>query len=108
MNARFVPFILAGIAVLCLVAMGTIAKAQQVQCGPRAAVLSELKSKYHEEVTWFGLVDAKTMELLTMSPERTWTRLRANSEGLACIIASGGDAQFDTSAFDAAKKGEEM
>jgi hypothetical protein len=108
MNARFVPFILAGLAVLCLVAIGTIAKAQNVNCGPRAEVLSLLKDKYHEEVTWFGLVDSQTIEFLTMSPTRTWTRIRASSTGNACIVASGEDGQFDTSAFDEAKKGEAM
>jgi hypothetical protein len=108
MNPRYVPLILAGLALMCLVAMGTIARAQGAQCGPRADMLSHLKDKFHEEVTWFGLIDSQTMELLTMSPERTWTRIRTNSAGMACIISSGEEGQFDTTAFDNAKKGEAM
>lgn len=108
MNARFVPVVLAGLAVLCLIAMGTFARAAEPQCGPREDMLKQLKGKYHEEVTWFGIIDGQTMEVLTMSPERTWTRIRVMATGFACIVSAGEDGQYDTTSLDAAKKGEEM
>ena len=111
MNARFVPFIFAGLAVLCLVAMGTIAKAQEPptgKCLPRDDLVKMLGDKYHEVPIAIGMVNEGLIMEAFSSPQGTWTIFLTNTKKVSCMVMDGGEWAFDTSAFDAAKKGEAM
>jgi hypothetical protein len=106
MSPKYVPVILAGLAVLCLVAMGVnYASAAQSQCGPRAEVISQLAKQYHEVPLAVGTINDKVIMELYASVEGTWTYLLSNTDGISCITGAGANFQFDTKMFDKAKPG---
>ena len=85
MNARYVPVILAGLAVLCLVAMGTIANAQQMKCAPRDVVTKGLADQFQEVQAARGPLDDRHIMELFISPAGSWTILITNDQKISCI-----------------------
>jgi len=110
MNARFVPAILAGLAVLCLVAIGVInqAAAQETipRCSPRDELVKRLKEKWNEIPIAIGMVNEGLVMEAFGSPSGTWTLFMTDKDKMSCLMLDGTDLTFDTRAFDAAKKGE--
>jgi hypothetical protein len=78
------------------------------KCGPRADLVKVLTDKYHEVPIAIGMVDDKLIMETFASNTGTWTMFFTNAEGTSCMVSAGKDWQFDTSAFDDAKKGEAM
>lgn len=113
MNARYITPLLAGGALLCLLAIGVLfatgAQAQGTpKCGPRADLVKMLDQKYHEVPISIGMIN-ETMVMETFaSVAGTWTMFITNTDNVSCMVADGDNWAFDTSAFDAAKKGEAM
>lgn len=114
MSGIAVTRLLAGLAVLCLFAMGVLwssgVKAQQptAKCGPRADLVKMLGEKYHEAPIAIGMVSDQLLMETFGSPAGTWTMFFTNTAGLSCLVAEGDNWNFDTTAFDNAKKGEDM
>jgi hypothetical protein len=95
------------IAALCLFTGSANAEVAS-KCGPRADLVKVLTDKYHEIPVAIGMVDDRHIMETFSSPEGSWSMFMTNADGLACMIAAGKEWQFDTTAFDDAKKGEAM
>lgn len=81
-------------AVLALGLFGSqtqLAGAQQISvCGPYAQVNNQLKQKYNERPTAYGLVEEKSiMQLYASSESGTWTIVMTDRRGMSCIVAAG-------------------
>jgi putative Ca2+/H+ antiporter (TMEM165/GDT1 family) len=95
------------IAALCLFTGSANAEVAS-KCGPRADLVKVLTDKYHEIPVAIGMVDDKLIMETFASNTGTWTMFFTNAEGTSCMVSAGKDWQFDTTAFDDAKKGEAM
>ena len=62
-------------------------------CGSHDAVAKTLSTKYKEARRIMGVVSAKAVMEIYMSPQGTWTVLVTDIAGTACIIATGQDWQ---------------
>ena len=62
-------------------------------CGSHDAVAKTLASKFKEARRVMGVVNAKAVMEIFMSPQGTWTVLVTDTTGSACIIATGQDWQ---------------
>ena len=67
--------------------------AAAMQCGAHDAVTQALTSKYQETRRIMGVVNARMVMEIFMSPKGTWTILITNTSGTACITAAGEDWQ---------------
>lgn len=67
--------------------------AAAMQCGRHDAVAQALASKYQETRRIMGVVNARMVMEIFMSPKGTWTVLITNTSGTACITAAGEDWQ---------------
>jgi hypothetical protein len=103
MNARYVPAVLAGLAMLCLVAMGTFAHAQERPCAPHDDIVEMLVGKYQEGKRAMGLINQKAMMEAYVSDKGTWTFLITDTRGMTCVLAAGDSWEYVTEAF---KKGQ--
>ncbi len=114
MNAKFFAMLFGGylgfgvIVFVGLVCLIPAANAQETKCGPRAELVKVLTDKYHEVPVGIGMVNDKLIMETFASPAGTWTMFLTNANRTSCMVADGKDWQFDTSAFDKAKKGEDM
>lgn len=83
------------LAVIMLVYTGIRAEAQeQPRCAPAEALLRQFSEIHKERVIWEGVVPQETgpIEIVLMQSEKnTWTMFTLRG-GIACIIASGKDA----------------
>lgn len=71
----------------------TTVEAQNRNCGPHEMVTAHLADKYGESRQMMGLAANNTVMELFVSPETgTWTITATNGTGLACLVASGTDA----------------
>lgn len=60
------------------------------QCGPRAALLAELSTRYNETRRGIGIgANNQVMELFASSESGSWTITVTLPEGTTCLIASG-------------------
>lgn len=94
------------LAVSFLALSAITANAQQSQCAPHADLVKGLADQYKEIPVARGLINEKLMMEKFASVAGTWTDVVTNEKGLSCITASGESFEFDTAAFDKAKKGE--
>lgn len=112
MSGQAITRTIAGAAALCLFAMGVLwasgVKAQEPKCGPRADLVKMLGEKFHEVPVAIGMVDSHLIMEAFASDAGTWTIFMTNADKISCMISAGDDWQWNTKAFDAAKKGEEM
>lgn len=62
---------------------------QQTPCGDRADLLSQLKDKYHEAPTGFGMTgNGAVVELMT-GESGSWTLVLTFPNGRSCMMAAG-------------------
>jgi hypothetical protein len=60
------------------------------QCGPRAAVLAQLATKYGETRRSMGIAaNNMVMELFASPESQSWTITATSPDGSTCLIASG-------------------
>ena len=79
------------ILALAICTMATTSHAQDI-CGPYKAVVSTLSGEYKEVRRGFGLAGPKELyEIWASETTGNWTLLKIGPNGLACIIATGGD-----------------
>ena len=64
-----------------------------MQCGRHDAVTEALTKKYQESRRIMGVVNARMVMEVFMSPKGTWTILLTNTSGTACIAAAGEEWQ---------------
>ena len=62
-------------------------------CGSHDAITKSLTTKYKEARRVMGVVNAKAVMEIFMSPQGTWTVLVTDTTGASCIIATGQDWQ---------------
>jgi len=75
-------------AALALFASPALAE-QPAACGERGAVMSQLKDKFHEAPTGFGMTgNGAVVELMT-SDTGSWTLILSFPNGRSCLIATG-------------------
>jgi hypothetical protein len=80
------------LAAVSLFGIGGVASAA-MPCGSHDAVAKSLTTKFQEARRIMGVVNAKAVMEIFMSPQGTWTVLVTDTTGTACIIATGQDWQ---------------
>ena len=81
-------------AVLAAVTLfSSVGVASAAPCGSHDAVAKALTTKYKEARRIMGVVNAKAVMEIFMSPQGTWTVVVTDTNGVACIIATGQDWQ---------------
>lgn len=58
-------------------------------CGDRSHVIAQLKEKFHEELTGFGLTGIGAIVELVSSESGSWTLMLSFPNGRSCLIATG-------------------
>jgi hypothetical protein len=84
-------------AVLAAVSLLGVAGPVQaaVPCGTHDVMAEALSTKFKEVRRVTGVLNAKAVMEIFMSPQGTWTVLVTNTNGIACIVAAGQDWQED-------------
>jgi uncharacterized protein YfiM (DUF2279 family) len=82
-------------AVFGLVSFVTFASPSSaaMQCGKHDDIVKALTTKYTESRRAMGVVSAKAVMEIFMSPKGTWTILVTGTNGTSCITASGEEWQ---------------
>ena len=62
-------------------------------CGSHDALAKSLNTKFKEARRVMGVVNAKAVMEIFMSPQGTWSVLVTDTTGTACVIATGQDWQ---------------
>ena len=62
-------------------------------CGNHDAIAKSLTTKFKEARRAMGVVNARAVMEIYMSPQGTWTVLVTDTTGTACVIATGQDWQ---------------
>ena len=84
--------LLAALTATSLVSIADKAEAA-LPCGNHDKIVNVLADKYKEARRVMGVVNAKTVMEIFMSPQGTWTILITDTSGKACITASGEEWQ---------------
>ena len=93
MFAHIRPLKLAAVfAAVSLFSCADVASAA-VPCGSHDALAKSLNTKFKEARRAMGVVNAKAVMEIFMSPQGTWTVLVTDTTGTACVIATGQDWQ---------------
>lgn len=72
---------------LLVVPTGTSA---QMSCGERNTIIARLESKWGEHFVGGGMQSASSIFEVWISAEKgTWTILKTNANGTACVMAAG-------------------
>ena len=59
------------------------------QCGPYAALIDQLKSKFQEQRQATGFIAEQAMMELFIAESGTWTVVVTMTTGMACVVAAG-------------------
>ena len=81
--------VLAAVSIFSSVGVASAA----MPCGGHDAVVKSLNTKFKEARRVMGVVNARAVMEIFMSPQGTWTVLVTDTAGTACIIATGQDWQ---------------
>ena len=84
--------LVAALAAVSLVSIAGIAEAAP-QCGNHDKIVDVLGNKFKETRRVMGVVNAKAVMEIFMSPQGTWTIVITDTSGLSCITASGEEWQ---------------
>jgi hypothetical protein len=84
--------LVAALAAISLVSIAGKAEAAP-QCGNHDKIIEVLGNKFKETRRVMGVVNAKAVMEIFMSPQGTWTILITDTSGLSCITASGEEWQ---------------
>ena len=80
---------LISLTLMPLLAVPTVAGAQ-MSCGEREKIIARLKSKWGEHFVGGGMQSASSIFEIWISAEKgTWTILKTNANGTACVMAAG-------------------
>jgi hypothetical protein len=93
MFAHIRPFKFAAVLAAVTLFSSTGVASAASPCGSHDALAKQLNTKFKEARRVMGVVNAKTVMEIFMSPEGTWTVLVTDTTGTACVIASGQDWQ---------------
>ena len=93
MFAHIRPFKFAAVLAAVTLFSSTSVASAAVPCGSHDALAKSLNTKFKEARRVMGVVNAKAVMEIFMSPQGTWTVLVTDTTGTACIIASGQDWQ---------------
>jgi hypothetical protein len=63
------------------------------QCGDHDKIVDVLGHKYKETRRVMGVVNAKSVMEMFMSPQGTWTMVITDTSGISCITAAGEEWQ---------------
>lgn len=74
--------------VTCVLPASTIAE-PGTSCADRAQMQQFLTRTFRERQVGHGMVDAKMIMEIYVSDSGTWTVMVTNTDGIACIIATG-------------------
>ena len=80
------------VAAVSLFSIVSVANAA-TQCAGHDAVAKTLNTKFKEARRVMGVVNAKAVMEIFMSPQGTWTVLVTDTTGTSCIIATGEEWQ---------------
>lgn len=86
--------VLMAAAVLFIIAIPGVSRAQFAMCGERAAIIDQLKTKYQESRQAVGLISNNGAAELYVSGKGTWTMLVTLANGKSCIVAAGHNWDF--------------
>jgi hypothetical protein len=95
---------------LCLFMAGALllavpASAQDTTtCMPRADLVKLLKGSLHQAPIAIGMISDKLIMEIFVSDRGEWTEFWTNADLISCVRTVGENWNWDTSAFDAAKK----
>jgi len=83
------------VAVIAAISLASVAgKAEAApQCGNHDKIIEVLGNKFKETRRVMGVVNAKAVMEIFMSPQGTWTVVITDTSGLSCITASGEEWQ---------------
>jgi hypothetical protein len=84
--------LMAALAAISLASIAGIAEAAP-QCGNHDKIVDVLGNKFKETRRVMGVVNAKAVMEIFMSPQGTWTILITDTSGISCITASGEEWQ---------------
>ena len=84
--------LVAALAAVSLVSIAGIAEAAP-QCGNHDKIVDVLGNKFKETRRVMGVVNAKAVMEIFMSPQGTWTIVITDTSGLSCITTSGEEWQ---------------
>jgi hypothetical protein len=80
----------AAYAVFAAAILGPAPAAAQSLCGAREAVIDMLGARYGETVRSIGLAGRdRIVEVFASEETGSWTILVTNTDGVACLVASG-------------------
>jgi hypothetical protein len=68
---------------------GSVSAEAQPMCAPRDKLVTLLESKYGEQQSGYGLVNASAMMEVFVSAKHSFTIISTYPNGLSCIIAAG-------------------
>jgi hypothetical protein len=79
-------------AILCSLAIISVANAQQPLCSTRADITMQLSEQYAEVPVSLGVANnGGVMEVLSAPNGKTWTLILTMPDGMSCMIAAGDD-----------------
>ncbi len=83
------------VAALAAISLASIAGTTEAapQCGNHDKIVEVLGDKFKETRRVMGVVNAKAVMEIFMSPQGTWTMVITDTSGLSCITASGEEWQ---------------
>lgn len=79
----------ATLSLLSAAACAQQAGPQSAQCGDRSDLLSQLKDKYKEAPTGFGMTGSGAVVELMTAEDGNWTLILSFPNGHACLMAAG-------------------
>jgi hypothetical protein len=82
----------AAFAAISLVSIASSAEAAP-QCGDHDKIVDVLGHKFKETRRVMGVVNAKSVMEMFMSPQGTWTMVITDTSGISCITAAGDEWQ---------------
>jgi hypothetical protein len=65
----------------------------QTACAPKSDMIAALAKKYGEAAMLQGTIGEVRLMKMFVGPSGSWTILEIDAEGLACVVAAGGDLE---------------
>jgi hypothetical protein len=71
----------------------------QTACAPKSDMIAALAKQYGEAAMLQGTIGEVRLMKMFVGPSGSWTILAINAEGLACVVAAGGNLERATTAI---------
>lgn len=82
------------LALIAIAALGLSLPAHAAQCGERAVMVITLHDQFGETPRAMGIHDNGALVEMFASDAGTWTLIASGPDGMACVVATGGN--FET------------